>query len=225
MHAIADGSSPGTWPCPVTAERAAGMTGARTAPSPCLRHRCAGGYGGPMRRDRIDALVAGAQGRPGVRLALVRPERHRPLGQSGDRQGRVHPRVGRHDASVHDVQSRLAEQTQVGINGPAVAAVADRGPADEVRRGPAVDDLEQQRALAAAHLLGQPPDELLDRRDMHRGCRPVPVAAPQPFLIPVQLDGGVGRLRAEHDDGPFGPAARIVEGKDAARMLNQVLDK
>ena len=34
MHAIADGALAGTWPCPVTPERAARMNGARTAASP-----------------------------------------------------------------------------------------------------------------------------------------------------------------------------------------------
>lgn len=34
MHAIADGALAGTWPCPVTAQRAAQMTGARAAASP-----------------------------------------------------------------------------------------------------------------------------------------------------------------------------------------------
>ena len=34
MHAIADGALAGTWPCPVTAERAARMNGARAASSP-----------------------------------------------------------------------------------------------------------------------------------------------------------------------------------------------
>jgi len=34
MHAIAGGALAGTWPCPVTAERAARMTGARAASAP-----------------------------------------------------------------------------------------------------------------------------------------------------------------------------------------------
>ena len=34
MHAIADGALAGTWPCPVTAERAARMNGARAASAP-----------------------------------------------------------------------------------------------------------------------------------------------------------------------------------------------
>jgi hypothetical protein len=34
MHAIADGAQAGTWPCPVTAERAARMNGARAASAP-----------------------------------------------------------------------------------------------------------------------------------------------------------------------------------------------
>jgi len=76
------------------------------------------------------------------------------------------------------VQPGLAEHAQVGVDGAAAGAVTNRDPADEVRRGAAVDDLEQQRAFAASHLLGQPPDELLDRRDVHRGRRPGAVPAP-----------------------------------------------
>jgi hypothetical protein len=34
MHVIADGALAGTWPCPVTAERAARMNGARAASGP-----------------------------------------------------------------------------------------------------------------------------------------------------------------------------------------------
>jgi hypothetical protein len=34
MHAIADGTLAGTWPCPVTAERAARLNGARAASAP-----------------------------------------------------------------------------------------------------------------------------------------------------------------------------------------------
>jgi hypothetical protein len=34
MHAIADGALMGTWPCPITAERAARLPGVRTAASP-----------------------------------------------------------------------------------------------------------------------------------------------------------------------------------------------
>ena len=34
MHAIADGALAGTWPCPITAERAARMNGARAAATP-----------------------------------------------------------------------------------------------------------------------------------------------------------------------------------------------
>jgi hypothetical protein len=34
IHAIADGALPGTWPCPLTSERAARLTGARAAATP-----------------------------------------------------------------------------------------------------------------------------------------------------------------------------------------------
>lgn len=34
MHAIADGTLVGTWPCPVTAERVARLNGARAASAP-----------------------------------------------------------------------------------------------------------------------------------------------------------------------------------------------
>ncbi|HEY5986655.1 MAG TPA: hypothetical protein VIV12_09795 [Streptosporangiaceae bacterium] len=34
MHAIADGALAGTWPCPISAERAAKLAGARTAAAP-----------------------------------------------------------------------------------------------------------------------------------------------------------------------------------------------
>lgn len=40
MHAIAAGALIGTWPCPVTAERAAGLPGARAASAPLPRRRC-----------------------------------------------------------------------------------------------------------------------------------------------------------------------------------------
>jgi hypothetical protein len=37
MHAIADGALAGTWPCPITAERAARLAGARAAATPLPR--------------------------------------------------------------------------------------------------------------------------------------------------------------------------------------------
>jgi hypothetical protein len=40
MHAIADGALADTWPCPVTAERAARMNGARAQRRRCPRRRC-----------------------------------------------------------------------------------------------------------------------------------------------------------------------------------------
>src|SRR5690349_8141069 len=98
------------------------------------------------------------------------------------------------------MQPRLAEYAQIRVDGTVVDAVSDRDPADEVSRGTAVDDFENQRAFATAHLLGEPADELLDHRNVHLwgGSRPVP--APQLAVVPVQLDRRVGRLRAQHDD-------------------------
>src|SRR5262245_23502120 len=51
------------------------------------------GHDRAVRHDRVDALVAGAQGRPRVPVALVGPKRHRTLREGGDRQRRVHPGV------------------------------------------------------------------------------------------------------------------------------------
>ena len=65
----------------------------------------------------------------------------------------------------------------------------------------------------------------LDDRDVHRGRRAGAGLAVQQAVVPVQLDGGVGGLRAQHDDGPLGPVACVVESQDPARVLDQVLDK
>src|ERR671934_1092094 len=43
-------------------------------------------------------------------------------------------------------------------------------------------------------------------------------------VVPVQLDRGVGRLRAEHDHRPLGPVARVVEAEHLGRVLDQLLD-
>ena len=75
-----------------------------------------------VRHDRLQPVLAGAERRPRVGVALVRPERHRPLRQRGDHQRRVHARVGRHDAAVHDVQPRLPEDALVGIDDALVGA-------------------------------------------------------------------------------------------------------
>src|SRR5262249_62164001 len=49
---------------------------------------------------------------PRVRVPLVRPQRHRTLGQRGDGQGGVHPGVGGHHAPVDDVQSGLNPRSE-----------------------------------------------------------------------------------------------------------------
>ena len=60
--------------------------GSRRAPG------ASSGTAGRGRGDRRDPLVRRPERRPRVGLALVGPERHRPLGLGGDRQRRVHAR-------------------------------------------------------------------------------------------------------------------------------------
>lgn len=79
------------------------------APLPVREH----GVGGP---DRTDLLVGRADDRPGVRLALVGPEGHRPLGLRGDRQRRVHPQVGGDRRAVGDVQAGVAVDPLPGVD-------------------------------------------------------------------------------------------------------------
>jgi hypothetical protein len=52
----------------------------------------------------------------------------------------------------------------------------------------------------------------------------VPVSAPQPAVVPVQLDRGVGGLRAQHDDRPLRPVARVVEAEHLGRVFDQLPD-
>jgi len=62
MHAIADGALAGTWPCPVTAERAARMTGARTAASPLPPAPLPAGSIAARRRDTSRGIPRTGQG-------------------------------------------------------------------------------------------------------------------------------------------------------------------
>ena len=72
--------------------------------------------------------------------------------------------------------------------------------------------------------LATPIDEVLDDRDVHRGRCAGAVPAPQQAVVPVQLDRGVGRLHAQHDDGPLGPVARVVEAEHLGRVFDQLLE-
>ena len=63
---------------------------------------------------------------PRIGLALVRPERHRPLGLRGDRQRRVHAEVGGDRRAVDDVQPGVVVDPLVGVDhaGPRSAPMA-----------------------------------------------------------------------------------------------------
>jgi GH25 family lysozyme M1 (1,4-beta-N-acetylmuramidase) len=76
MHAIADGMLAGTWPCPVTAERAARLNGARAASAPLPRAATA---------RRIDRRPSRSQGPPG----------HAADAEDGRRKGYSHSCPGR----------------------------------------------------------------------------------------------------------------------------------
>jgi hypothetical protein len=57
MHAIADGALAGTWPCPITAERAARMNGARAASAPLPPPPLPAGSIAARRRVRPDGRI------------------------------------------------------------------------------------------------------------------------------------------------------------------------
>ena len=56
-HAIAGGALAGTWPCPITAERAARMNGARAAPAPLPPPPLPAGSITARRRVRPDGRI------------------------------------------------------------------------------------------------------------------------------------------------------------------------
>jgi hypothetical protein len=58
MQAIADGALAGTWPCPVTADRAARMTGARTAATPLPSPPLPAGSIATRRRVHADGRIS-----------------------------------------------------------------------------------------------------------------------------------------------------------------------
>ena len=60
-----------------------------------------------MRQHRRDGLVRRAERRPGIRLALVRPEGECALGLRGDRQRGVRAEVRTHRCAVGDMEPRL----------------------------------------------------------------------------------------------------------------------
>ena len=117
------------------------------------------------------ALVTGPEGRPGVLVSPVGPQRDRAFDEGRDRQRRVHSRIGRHHAAVHDVESRLPEHAQVRVDSAGLTALADRNPADEMGGGVAVDDLGRERRLVGSELRRHAVDEVLDRRHVHRRRR------------------------------------------------------
>ena len=79
-----------------------------------------GADSGTTGRVRGDRARSGGtpcpSGGPRVGLALVGPERHRPLGLRGDRQRRVDAEVGRDRRAVDDVQAGVAEDPLVGVD-------------------------------------------------------------------------------------------------------------
>ena len=109
------------------------------------------------------------QRRPRIRLARVRPQRHRPLRQRGDGQRRVHPEVRRHRRAVHHVQARVAVH-------PVVRRPPRRSPAESPMVAPprmcAVIGMSKTSPIEPpgmpADLRGHPPYRLVPDRDPGR---------------------------------------------------------
>lgn len=98
---------------------------------------------GVLRYNRLDPQVGGADFGPPIGLALVWPERHRPLELRGNGQRRVDPEVGRDRRSVDDVKSAVAVQPLVGVDDSGLWRIADRTAAQEVRGHRDVSDLAE----------------------------------------------------------------------------------
>ena len=109
------------------------------------------GRPGAAGRDGVDrARYCSPRAGPRVGLALVGPERHRPLGLGGDRQRRVDAEVGRDRRAVGDVQAGVAEDPLVGVDDAGLGRVADGAAADEVGGQRHVERLADVAAGGAA---------------------------------------------------------------------------
>ena len=98
-------------------------------------------------RDGRRSAGTPCRARARVRLALVGPERHRPLGLGGDGQRRVDAEVGRDRRAVDDVQPGVAVDPLVGVDDAGLGRVADGAAADEVGGQRAVERLADRAAL------------------------------------------------------------------------------
>ena len=82
--------------------------------------------------DRVEATVGLTEGGAGVGLALVRPERHGPLGLRGDGQRGVDAEVGRHGCTIDDVQAVVAVEPLPRVDHTGLRGLADGAAADDV---------------------------------------------------------------------------------------------
>ncbi len=183
---------------------------------------------GPRARPahRLEPLVGRAQRRARVGLALVGPERHRPLGLGGDRQRRVHAEVGGDRRAVGDVQARVAvdaagrgRSRRSPVESPIAqppmkCAVSGRlnGSPIEPPGGAAHDPAISRTAVVA----GRDPGGVRDAVAL-RGGQVAPAGERHPLG-----DGGdrvVEALHDQRDDGALGPvlAGRRGRARCAAR--------
>ncbi len=104
--------------------------------------------------NRSQTLVAAALGGTQVGLPLVRPQRGRTLGLSGNGQRRIHAEVGRDRCAVDNAERRVAVHAVVRIDDAVIGIRRDSATAEEVRRQWNVEDLAPRAARDAVDLLG-----------------------------------------------------------------------
>ena len=172
---------------------------------------------GRRRRRTPDHPVGLSLGRALVLRSPDRPQRHGSLRLCGDRQARVHAEVRRDGCAVHDVQARIAPDAVVWVDDAAVGRAGDHRTAEEVRCHRDVEDLadagSREGPLAGGPLepARQSPHRGVALGDVGRVGRTVALARgearAEEATSASDVDGVVGRLHDERNDGALAPPA------------------